>query len=236
MNYSKHYEKLIERAKHRKNYCYVEKHHIVPKCLGGSDDHSNIVELTGREHFTAHLLLHKIYPNNGALLRASLMMCVSNPSTHFDGRSQNRRYSYLREKYSKLQSEKFNNGGSPTFDKRWISNEIESLLVDKENAKKLIESGQYVSGKTARKDSCGHLVKNRCQQCKPWIKEASDTRHKKIIDLANSLYKEFMDGSFKSVCEFAKYKNTSQPRLTALWNKHIKEYKDKKKQGKSFKG
>lgn len=39
---------------------YVEKHHIIPKSMGGSDDASNIVELTAREHFIAHLLLTKM--------------------------------------------------------------------------------------------------------------------------------------------------------------------------------
>jgi len=39
---------------------YIEKHHILPKCLGGTNDASNIVRLTAREHFICHLLLVKI--------------------------------------------------------------------------------------------------------------------------------------------------------------------------------
>jgi hypothetical protein len=30
---------------------YVEKHHIIPKSLGGSNDKSNLVKLTAKEHF-----------------------------------------------------------------------------------------------------------------------------------------------------------------------------------------
>lgn len=39
---------------------YFETHHIVPKSLGGTDDKNNLVNLTAREHYIAHLLLVKI--------------------------------------------------------------------------------------------------------------------------------------------------------------------------------
>jgi len=39
---------------------YTEKHHIVPKCMGGTDDKDNIAILTGREHFIAHLFLARM--------------------------------------------------------------------------------------------------------------------------------------------------------------------------------
>jgi hypothetical protein len=42
----------------------TEKHHIVPRSLGGSNDESNIVRLTYREHFLAHLLLTKFTSGN----------------------------------------------------------------------------------------------------------------------------------------------------------------------------
>jgi hypothetical protein len=53
------YYHLIKRAKDRQLVGYCEKHHIIPKCLGGSNDPSNIVALTAREHFLAHWLLIK---------------------------------------------------------------------------------------------------------------------------------------------------------------------------------
>jgi predicted DNA-binding protein YlxM (UPF0122 family) len=40
---------------------YGEKHHIVPKSLGGSDSSDNIVKLTAREHFICHALLAEMY-------------------------------------------------------------------------------------------------------------------------------------------------------------------------------
>lgn len=62
MNYQKHYELLIERAKSRTLAGYFERHHIIPKCMGGSDEPENIANLAPEEHFVAHQLLVKIYP------------------------------------------------------------------------------------------------------------------------------------------------------------------------------
>jgi hypothetical protein len=37
------------------------KHHIIPKHMGGTDDPSNLIELTREEHANAHLLLYEKY-------------------------------------------------------------------------------------------------------------------------------------------------------------------------------
>jgi hypothetical protein len=63
MNYERIYNQLISRAKTRILNGYKERHHIVPKCIGGTNTLDNLVELTAREHFLAHKLLCKIYPN-----------------------------------------------------------------------------------------------------------------------------------------------------------------------------
>lgn len=36
---------------------YSEKHHIIPKSLGGTNNNDNLVELTAREHYICHILL-----------------------------------------------------------------------------------------------------------------------------------------------------------------------------------
>lgn len=58
MNYQKIYNDLCQRSQSRKweKFTY-EKHHIVPKSIGGTDAKSNIAILTPREHAIAHLLL-----------------------------------------------------------------------------------------------------------------------------------------------------------------------------------
>ena len=55
---SLHSTRQIEKSK---GECF-ENHHIIPKCMAGSDDPDNLVYLTPEEHFLAHRLLIKIYP------------------------------------------------------------------------------------------------------------------------------------------------------------------------------
>lgn len=66
MDYKKHYDLLISTRKDRKKNDgeYYEKHHIMPKSMGGSDNPSNLIYLTAREHFIAHWLLWRIYKND----------------------------------------------------------------------------------------------------------------------------------------------------------------------------
>ena len=93
MDYSKHYTTLIERAKTRSlSEVYYEQHHIVPRCLGGSDNQSNLVSLTPEEHYVAHQLLTKMYPDEPNLIYAANMMCVN--------RTNNKLYGWVRRRMS----------------------------------------------------------------------------------------------------------------------------------------
>lgn len=60
--YTKCYYNIIERAKSRElpKEIYTEKHHIIPKSIGGNNSKNNLVKLTAREHFICHWLLTKM--------------------------------------------------------------------------------------------------------------------------------------------------------------------------------
>lgn len=58
--YTTWYYSIIDSAKNRNNTGYTERHHILPKSLGGSDNKNNLVRLTAREHFICHQLLTKM--------------------------------------------------------------------------------------------------------------------------------------------------------------------------------
>lgn len=63
--YSKWYFLIVGNASSRgKLETYSEKHHIIPKSIGGSNKKENIVVLTAREHFVCHLLLTKMLSGN----------------------------------------------------------------------------------------------------------------------------------------------------------------------------
>lgn len=55
--YANWYDSIIKRARGRILEGYSEKHHIVPKSLGGSNSDENLVLLTAREHYVCHKLL-----------------------------------------------------------------------------------------------------------------------------------------------------------------------------------
>lgn len=55
---------------------YTEKHHIIPKCMGGTDEDNNLVHLLCADHVRAHILLLDIYPDNGKLLFAVNSMFI----------------------------------------------------------------------------------------------------------------------------------------------------------------
>lgn len=84
MNYQRIYDQIIDRAKkENREYgkgTYYERHHIIPKCMGGEGHvrqwktHPNIVVLTAREHFICHWLLCRIYTDNKKLAHAFWFM------------------------------------------------------------------------------------------------------------------------------------------------------------------
>ena len=94
MNYQRHYDKLIERARTRPLLeDYSEFHHVIPRCMDGMDDPTNLVELLPEEHRIAHLLLAKIYPHNSDLGYAAFLMTMVE---RYRGRSKNRQYAWVR--------------------------------------------------------------------------------------------------------------------------------------------
>jgi hypothetical protein len=60
--YTNWYFNIIKNSNNRKldKSVYIEKHHIIPKSLGGSNKSTNICKLTPREHFLVHWLLTKM--------------------------------------------------------------------------------------------------------------------------------------------------------------------------------
>lgn len=104
MNYHKIYNSLVEQAKTSPFEGYKESHHIIPKCMGGSDDDSNLVLLSARQHYIAHLLLVKINPQNHRLVYAANMMTV--PTSKSKERTNNRRYEWIRERLLEAERQK----------------------------------------------------------------------------------------------------------------------------------
>jgi len=51
------YFRIVNRARTRRLNGYQERHHVIPRSLGGSNESDNLVNLTAKEHYIVHLLL-----------------------------------------------------------------------------------------------------------------------------------------------------------------------------------
>ncbi len=88
---------MMQRARSRVLTGYLERHHVVPKCLGGTDELSNIVSLTPEEHYVAHQLLVRIHPKNNGLLWAAVAMTNGSKKQP----RKNKLYGWLRRQFAK---------------------------------------------------------------------------------------------------------------------------------------
>lgn len=96
MNYKKIYESIVSRGKARVIKGYKERHHIIPRCMGGGDEEDNLVNLTPEEHYVCHQLLVKMYPTNIKLLYAIQAMSMEGSA----GIRSNKMYAWLKRLYN----------------------------------------------------------------------------------------------------------------------------------------
>lgn len=101
--YSKWYYSIIFNAGSTKDSStYLEKHHIIPKSLGGNNTTNNLVLLTPREHFLCHLLLTKMVErkDKGKMCFAFKMMLCKTKKHKRDYRITSRIYEYSKKSFS----------------------------------------------------------------------------------------------------------------------------------------
>ena len=84
---------------------YYELHHIVPKSMGGGDDRDNLVLLTAREHYIAHLLLTKCTEGKAKAKMFLAFNRIVNSNSLDKEIKTSRLYQYLRENFAKVSSE-----------------------------------------------------------------------------------------------------------------------------------
>jgi len=98
--YTRWYNSIIAKSKERVNFVgYGEKHHVIPKSLGGSNDPTNIVLLTAKEHFICHLLLVKMTNGDNKRRMVNAAWGMATRRNHFQtGRSRitSRTYEFLK--------------------------------------------------------------------------------------------------------------------------------------------
>lgn len=107
--YKKAYDAIIRNAvdsKRDKTDGYYERHHIIPKSCGGTNDNDNLVLLTAREHYLCHKLLTK-FTIGETQKKMFFAMWAFNRSSKNQNRIviSSRDYEYVRTYLSKKLSE-----------------------------------------------------------------------------------------------------------------------------------
>ncbi len=103
--YTRWYNEIIQNAKNRSTISeYTERHHIIPKSLGGSNKKENIAILTAREHFVCHWLLTKMVDKDSLLKMQRAVWRMLVRGSDFQKRYKPNSYTYenLRLKYGFL--------------------------------------------------------------------------------------------------------------------------------------
>ena len=127
MDYKRIYNRLIE---HRQNNIltngYIERHHILPRSLGGTNENSNIVALTGREHYIAHLLLARFNKCQQTVYALWMMQMKSSKNYDRPCIKTGRMYEWARKEFAKYASKnaKISSKGerNSQYGTRWICN------------------------------------------------------------------------------------------------------------------
>ena len=250
MDYKRIYDSLIDRGRNRTFDGYGENHHIIPRCMNGSDNSENLVKLTPEEHYVVHQLLVKIYPHNSKLIYAATLMTAK--------RSNNKIYGWLRRRsaiaFKKMHVEKQPQKGEKNSqygticifneelrENRRIKNEEpipegwkrglrfnwdswELKLLKKQNRIKEIE---------LRKELRIQAIENKNEERELRI-QAIENKNKKHFQ---ELWNKFISGEYLSIRDFVRRDyDKSVVYLAKSWKKYIPEYAEFVRQGKSFNG
>jgi hypothetical protein len=103
--YTRWYNNITEQAKVRTIDGYTEKHHIIPRSLGGSNDADNIVRLTAREHFVCHWLLTKMHLGEARGKMINALYLMQGKNKYQDRYINSKVYEKLRQDYSQYISD-----------------------------------------------------------------------------------------------------------------------------------
>lgn len=210
MNYLEVYELIINKYRQYPANGYVENHHIIPRCIGGTDHQDNLVKLPARAHFVAHLLLARIYGGN--LIIAAFLMSK-------DGRHGNRKYEWLRVQYSKRNSQRMM-GNKMMLGKKASLETRQKLSVARmgntnaagNKGNTAWNKGKTISEETKEKIRRGNLGQKRSAESKARC-SAAQMGNKKG---AGKLGKKYGKNKFERSVD---YRNNQSIMMTQIWAK-----------------
>lgn len=196
---------------------YYETHHILPRCLGGKDNKTNLVNMPVRYHIMAHIVILESYPESIGLIKAASLILGGNNSSeakmiierneaitkYFSSRTVSR----TREKYvAYLKSDEYKKSilgeNNPNYGNHMSEKSKES--ISKAN------KGRVFSEETKALWSKQRTGKVMSEETKKKISESnkgrklSEETKKKLSDAAKKKFEENPDEYRKKMSERAK--------------------------------
>lgn len=128
----------MEKRLHEVPTGYTERHHILPRCFGGTNEKINLVRLTAREHLIAHLLLTKCTTGGN---RMKMCRAALNMSHHKGVKINSRLYESLRIEYAEYRRMAWQGEKNPFYGSHRSGklNPFYRHKPSKENIEKIIE-------------------------------------------------------------------------------------------------
>lgn len=200
MDYIKIYNSIVNTRKITPYIGYTEKHHIIPRCLGGKDSEDNLVKLSAREHYICHLLLTKMF-NHPGLLNAAVLMGAQTGAT-------SRTYANLRIKFAEAQSIAQSGENNSQYGTKWIYS-LELKQSKKIKITDPIPEG-YLLGRVIDFDK---LIK-------PKLREISKQKN---IALYTELYRIYNELGWEQFILQTGY-NKSKPNFVQMCSRHVEDY------------
>lgn len=196
---------------------YKERHHIKPKCLGGSNDKENLIDLYPQEHFIAHKLLAQENPNNIKLTRAYACMAFASNDKEQRYELTPEEYKEAREYFStslkKYYSDKTNH---PCYGKH-LSEERKKAIGDINRGNKYCV-GRVISEETRRK--IGDANRNPSAETRKKMSDAQKARNltggnnpkaKAVIRLSDkTIYSSAKEAAQANNINYSTFKNWVQ--------------------------
>jgi hypothetical protein len=120
------YFALIAKARTKTYDDYSEVHHIIPRSLGGTDDPTNLVRLSYRDHFLCHWLLIKFVITTEAKTKMSYALLTM---TWYNTKQERIVSSWQFEVIKRAAKDNMRGENHPHFGKKIYNNDTEEMIL-----------------------------------------------------------------------------------------------------------
>lgn len=195
--YTKWYNTIINNAQQRilPVDTYIEKHHIIPRSLGGTNDGINLAKLTAREHFICHLLLTKMTTgrNKHKMSKAlTMIMSIKRVGQRQNYTANSRWYQHARELADKVRTEYWTEENKKLQSIR-TTNYFATLDKSTDEFKKRCEKSRvYNQNKVWTKKA----IESRLENC---LKNAAARKGKKNPDQSKRVFSTYVSKNIEMI-------------------------------------